>query len=169
MIEPLIVTARLDAESFAALDGLRRRYFPAHLNKVPAHVSLFHRLPGDEVEAVRATVADCCQARSPLDIGPARVRFLGRGVALAYRSTDLSRLHAELAEAWRPWLTAQDRQAFEAHVTIQNKVEPAVARELAAALGPEPLPSCRVDGVTIWRYLGGPWQQIETCEFGAGS
>ena len=167
MTAPLVITAHLDDDTFAILDGMRRRHFPPALNKVPAHISLFHHLPGEELATVRATVAQSCRDTRSHDLEPLEARFLGRGVALAYRSPELSRLHGELARQWRDWLTPQDRQPFKAHVTIQNKVEPAVARALHASLAGVPPPSCRIDGITIWRYLDGPWERVKTCSFAA--
>ena len=165
--DPLIVTAHLDDASFARLDGLRRRHFPAQLNRVPAHISLFHHLPGAEADAVAADVSRRCRVRQPFDLAPNGVRFLGHGVALAYESPELAGLRGELARDWDRWLTPQDRQGFKAHVTIQNKVDTAAARALQAALAPEPTPPCRVTGVTVWRYLGGPWEVVATCPFTA--
>lgn len=166
-VAPLIVTAHLDDRSFDVLDGLRRRHFPKKLNKIPAHVSLFHQLPGEEVEGVRATLAEACRKVRPFAMTPIDLRFLGRGVAIAYEARELTRLHDELATAWAGWLTAQDRQSFRAHVTIQNKVETAVARALLETLREElEPPSCRVEGLDLWRYLGGPWEAIETVRFG---
>ena len=165
---PLILTAHLDAASFEILDGLRRRHFPSHLNKVPAHLSLFHKLPGSEAAAVVAAVETRCRVLAPLKLQPAGLRFLGRGVALAYQSHELSRLHDDLASEWRAWLTPQDRQPFKAHITIQNKAEPAVARALLEGFQGLELPPCRVEGITIWRYLAGPWSHFHTCRFGSG-
>ncbi len=169
MIEPLIVTAHLDQASFQELDGMRRRHFPSHLNQVPAHLSLFHHLPGSEINAVTDAVVDRCRGMACLDLRPAKVRFLGRGVALAYESVELERLRGALAAHWRSWLTPQDQQAFRAHITIQNKADPATARALRDALIGQPLPQCRVDGVTIWRYLGGPWEHVATHSFDGAS
>ena len=168
--EPLIVTAHLDERAFEALDALRRRHFPEKLNKIPAHVSLFHHLPGAALDSVLATLAEHCRATEPSTMGPGAWRSLGRGVAIAYEARELARLRGVLARAWGGWLTAQDRQRFRAHVTIQNKVEPAVARALLEALreGPEP-PACEVEGLTVWRYRGGPWEHLATCRFGDGS
>ena len=164
---PLIVTAHLDAEGFAALDALRRRHFPKHLNKIPAHVSLFHHLPGHEEASVRATLATRCREAEAFDMAPSEWRSLGRGVAIAYEAHELARLHGALSRDWSGWLTAQDRQGFRAHVTIQNKVEPAAARALVERLrdGERP-PTCRVEGLDLWRYLRGPWAHIETYLFG---
>ena len=162
---PLIVTAYLDDASFAVLDGLRRRHFPAKLNRIPAHVSLFHHLPGEEEPKVVATVRALAGRTHAFALRFLAARSLGRGVALAYESEELVTMRAALATAWAPWLTPQDRQGFKPHVTIQNKVDADAARALLAAMaGVEP-PPCRVVGIAIWRYLGGPWERVATCLF----
>ena len=165
---PLIVTTRFDDESFAVLDQLRRRHFPAKLNRVPAHISLFHNLPGEEERAVLREVSDRCRPLRRVSLEPAGLHFLGRGVALAYHSPTLQALHGELSRAFDRWLVPQDRQRFKAHVTIQNKVDPADARALRDRLGAEPSPPVDVEGLIVWRYLGGPWERVGTCLFGQG-
>ena len=163
--QPLIVTAHLDAASFTVLDGLRRHHFPPRLNKIPAHVSLFHHLPGIEEPGIVATVRALAGRTRSFALGPASARSLGRGVALGYESADLVRLRGVLAQEWAAWLTPQDRQGFRPHVTIQNKVEPAAARALLADMAGMAPPRCRVEGLAIWRYLGGPWARVATCLF----
>jgi hypothetical protein len=95
------------------------------------------------------------------------VRFLGRGVALDLGAPELTAVRSSLAGAFDPWLTRQDRQWSRPHVTVQNKVEPAVARalhaELSAAFRPE---SVTARGLGLWRYLGGPWEPDSTFVFG---
>ena len=162
---PLIVTALLDEQSFAVLDGLRRRHFPAALNKVPAHVSLFHALPGPEVEAVAAALDEVAARTTSFDLWPLAPVSLGRGVAFRYESETLSRLHAELARRWIAWLTPQDRQKFKPHVTIQNKVAPAEARAFLARLTPDVIPACRAEGISLWRYRNGPWEKVSISRF----
>lgn len=158
--QPLIVTALLDARAFAVLNGLRRRHFPAALNKVPAHVSLFHALPGAEIAAITATLDEIAARTSPIDLWPLAPVSLGRGVAFRYESEALTRVHGELARRWAGWLSPQDRQAFKPHVTIQNKVAPAEARALLANLTPDAIPPCKVEALGLWRYLGGPWEAV---------
>ena len=162
---PLIVTARLDERAFAILDGLRRRHFPAALNKIPAHVSLFHALPGAEIEAIGATLDEFAARTAPFDLWPLAPVSLGRGVAFRYESEALSQLHGELARRWAAWLSPQDRQTFKAHVTIQNKVAPADARLLLRSLDPDAIPACRVEGISLWRYRGGPWEKVSISRF----
>ena len=167
MTSPLIVAAHLDEASFEVFDGLRRRHFPSQLNKIPAHLSLFHQLPGCEFEAIVAQIGKRCHGMARVKMEPAGVRFLGRGVALAYQSAEITRLHDQLASEWRHWLIPQDRQPFKAHITIQNKVEPATARTLFANLQGLEMPPCGVEGISVWRYLGGPWRHLVTCRFGS--
>lgn len=163
---PLIVTAHLDDASFKALNGLRRRHFPAGLNVVPAHVSLFHHLPGDQIETLLEIIDELCLRQTSFDLERATPVFLGRGVAIRFEAKALSSIHAELARRWIAWLTPQDRQAFRAHVTIQNKVEPAKARALYETMRDVEVPDCRVEGLDVWRYLGGPWEPVASSRFG---
>ena len=81
--DPLILTLMLDADTQAWLDALRRAHFPPERNLVPAHVTLFHALPGAELDSVLAAISEECRGAAPIEarIGPPR--FLGRGVALA--------------------------------------------------------------------------------------
>ncbi len=162
---PLIVTAHLDDASFKIMDGLRRRHFPRHINIVPAHLSLFHQLPGAEVETVLAAVDDVCVRQMSFDLDLPTPVFLGRGVALRFEAKAMSAIHAELARRWNDWLTPQDRQGFRAHVTIQNKVESAKARALYESMRDIEVPSCRVEGLDVWRYLGGPWEPVASTRF----
>ncbi len=79
---PLILTLLLDEASFARLDGLRRAHFPPHLNRVPAHVTLFHALPGEEEPAVLLRLAETVRDTAPLPRRVTAVMSLGRGPAL---------------------------------------------------------------------------------------
>ena len=54
---------------------------------------------------------------------------LGRGVAIRIESPDLAAIRERLADAFAPLLTPQDAAGWRPHVTVQNKVERAAARE----------------------------------------
>jgi hypothetical protein len=161
---PLVVTLLLDDAAQAVFDRLRAAHFPPERNHLGAHVTLFHALPGEHEGAVRAELATA--ARVPafglVVSGP---RLLGRGVALDVGAPELDRLHRRLRQSFGPWLTRQDAQRLRAHVTVQNKVEPAVARALRDELAAAPLPTAATArGLGLWRYLGGPWEPL--AEFG---
>ncbi len=165
MPEPLVVTLLLDEAAQARFDRLRSAHFPPERLVVGAHVTLFHALPGEHEDAVRADLARAA-ARPRFEVGVTGVRFLGRGVAYDLSSADLDALRAGLARAWAPWLTPQDRQRHRAHVTVQNKVAPDVARTLHGALAASFVPgTVTARGLGLWRYLGGPWEPVAELPF----
>jgi len=159
------VTLLLDPAASDTFTALRRRHFPPGRNHLDAHVTLFHALPGEQAEQVEADLAQAA-ARGPFPLTVSGVRLLGRSVAYVLDSAELSALHRELAAAWAPWLTAQDRGPLRAHVTVQNKVDPATARALHASLAAT-FSSYEVQGtgLGLWRYLGGPWEAVSTWPF----
>jgi hypothetical protein len=163
---PLIVTLALDSESQTRFEAERRAYFPPHLNRIPAHVSLFHALPGEEQAAVRSLLEETAARMSPLPVRVDALMPLGRGVAYRLRSDSLQTLHAELCRAWLPWLTPQDRQGFRPHVVVQNKVSPADAKALYALLSAEFVPwQATAAGLLLWHYEGGPWTSAGSFDF----
>lgn len=163
---PLVVTLLLDPEAQERFDRLRAAHFPAGRNHIAAHVTLFHALPGSRLDAVAADLAGAAR-RPAFGVAVTGLRLLGRGVAYTLESPELAALRAELAAAWAPWLTPQDRQRLAPHVTVQNKVDPAAARALRDRLSAGFVPH-RVGarGLGLWRYLGGPWAPVSEYPFG---
>jgi 2'-5' RNA ligase len=160
------VTLLLEDDAQQRFDRLRAEHFPADRNHLAAHVTLFHALPGEHGDAVAADLA-AAATRPAFDVAVTGVRMLGRGVAYSLESAELAALRAGLAATWQPWLTPQDRQRHAAHVTVQNKVDPAVARALHERLSAAFEPG-RVGarGLGLWRYLGGPWEPVARYPFG---
>ncbi|MGU3540061.1 2'-5' RNA ligase family protein [Methylobacterium sp. A54F] len=168
--DPLILTLAFDAETFARFDGERRRHFPEALNHIPAHATLFHHLPGPDERAVTETIAALIRTCPAPEVAVTGLRFTGRGVAYVLDSEALAAFRARLAKAFEAGLTAQDRQGWRPHVTVQNKVAPDTARALHAGLqhGFSPF-RFRAPGLLLWRYLGGPWEERARFAFGAFS
>jgi len=165
---PLILTLQLDERSFAFFDEQRRRYFPPERNFIPAHLTLFHALPGEQLGTIAADLEALSKEQVPHLLEVTGLRFLGRGVAYRLDSPSLILMRQILAERWASWLTVQDRQKLQPHVTVQNKVEPETARWLQKKLEIEfdPFVATGV-AIDIWRYLGGPWEKIATLPFSA--
>jgi 2'-5' RNA ligase len=159
--EPLILTAQADEAAARRFDAWRRAHYPAHLNRVPAHITLFHRLPPDDLEAIEERLSERCWELAPLGARAVGLVSTGRGIAIVLDAPALVRLRTELARAWSRWLSPQDRQRLEPHVTIQNKVPPSKARQTLQALEPlfEPF-SFTVEALRLWRYKGGPWEHV---------
>ncbi len=163
-----ILTLRMDAASEAWFDRMRERYYPPERNQIRAHLTLFHTLPEDEGmwAAMRALAARYEAFRMEVT----GVRLLGKGVAYRLSSGRLLELHAGLAALAGEHLTAQDRQRFQPHVVVQNKVTPAAARELLTELERDFVSfGVAAVGLDLWEYLGGPWRHRETMLFGAVS
>ena len=149
----LILSARFDERAQGYFQRMRDTYFPPELNIVPAHLTLFHKLPGDEHEAICAAIAEECDARAPLPARVADVRFFGRGGGFVVRCEELDAVRAALARRFKPWLTEQDRQPHRPHVTYQNKVTKERARaaheEVLRGFGPF---DATVAGLDLWWY-----------------
>ena len=164
--EPIIMTATMGAADQAWADALRRAHYPADRNMVEAHVTLFHHLPGHcEGEIVERTRALAREFACP-DARLSEVTRMGNGVAYRIHSPGLLAIRDMLAEGFHGLLTAQDQGVPRLHITVQNKVEAAVARALHSALSatfmPRPL---AITGLALHRYLGGPWEQIGSWPF----
>ncbi len=127
---------------------------------MPAHLTLFHHLPPG-VEGELGTRLAAYTATPPPKAWIAGIINLGGGTAFRVESEELEDIRAELACAFHGLLTPQDQASWRPHITIQNKVEPKVAKavqdQLRATFEPRPL---KITGLQSWRYLGGPWEPI---------
>lgn len=165
---PLIVTALFGDEDFVYFDGLRRLHFPPERNVLRAHLTLFHHLPQTVERELRTHLKAVTKAFAP-PASLAGVMSLGRGVAFRIRSDELEAIRAEIAARFASLLIPQDKAGWRPHVTVQNKVEPTVARALQAELeaGFKPR-AVTIAGLAIWHYLGGPWALSGAWRFGSG-
>lgn len=165
MAGALIIAAELAKPDFAWLDALRRRHYPPERNRVPAHLTLFRSLPPSAEAEVRRRLARATSARAPA-AAIAGAMDLDSGVAIRVDSEALEQLRDDLAGEFRGLLTAQDLGPWTPHVTIQNKVEPRVARallrEIRSTLEARPL---RITGLLLIRYAEGEWEPLASYRF----
>lgn len=158
-----IVTLRLDDNSQRFFEQQRRQFYPPACNRIPAHLTLFHKLAASA--EVKAAVAASAQ-RESFSLQVTGLRSLGRGVAYVLESVELQRLRGELAEVFTDQLTAQDRQRFAPHVVVQNKTSPAEAQDLLLRLREQFAPfTVGAIGLDVWNYLDGPWALEENFPF----
>lgn len=164
---PLILTARMSEDAQQWFESRRRAYFPPDRNQVPAHLTLFHQLPGDQVDDIEDWLAEETWRLDPMPANATHLRFTGQGVQVAVDAPSLSRLRERLAERWRLYLTPQDSRPHRAHVTLQNKAQAEKARRTFDALCAtfEPF-AFEIEGLQLWRYLGGPWEELGDFTFG---
>ena len=163
---PLILTLQFDEHSFAFFDAQRRRYFPSERNFIPAHLTLFHALPGEQLAKVQQDIEGRASDQKPFTLGVTGLRSLGRGVAYALASAELTAMRRHFALTWNDWLKPQDRQNHNPHVTVQNKVDPTRARALLEDLSDSFRPfQVEAVGMELWWYRGGPWEKVRAFPF----
>ena len=167
--EPLILTLKMDAASQEHFDRLREAHFPPERNYLQAHLTLFHALPGEHAPSIASDLQEVCRSREPITLEAAGLRFLGKGVAYELRSPDFEALRKELSGRWAHWLGRQDSHRIKPHVTVQNKVSPERARALHDELQASFVPfQVAGEGLSLWRYLGGPWEPAGSFPFAEG-
>ena len=155
---PLILTLGFDDASFDRFQAMRQRHFPPARNHIPAHLTLFHHLPGARIGWITQELARMARNTPPMTGLVTGLRFLGKGVAYDLDCPEIGRLRVALSGIFADHLAAQDRQRIRPHVTIQNKAAPDDARKLFDDLsaGFRPFPFAAT-GLLLWRYRGGPW------------
>lgn len=158
---PIIVTALFGRQDQGWLDGLRREHFPPERNQLAAHLTMFHHLPPSiERELKQRLTAMTRGVRAPA-ARAASLMSLGRGVAVRIDCPELASIRAELAAAFAGLLTPQDAGGWRPHVTIQNKVQPQVAKLLLTQMSRDWRPrEVEIAGLGAWWYRGGPWEPI---------
>ncbi len=161
--QTLILTLQLDAISNAFYEHLRRKYFPPERNLIAAHVTLFHQLPDDD--HTRHTIRESARATEPFRLTDPAPRSIGKGVAVFFQAPPLLALQAALAQAFDADIIPQDRQRFRPDIVVQNKVAPELARQTLPLLQSISLPEPRAIGLTLSRYLNGPWQHLTDFPF----
>lgn len=165
-LQPLILTVKLEQSAFEFFDRLRKQYFPPERNFIPAHITLFHALPGARAHFVRETLTEICGETVVFPLNFKKPLFLGKGTAIEIESQPLAALRRRLAEVFADDLTRQDQQTLRPHITVQNKVAPDTARNLYDQFLAEWQPfSADAEGLLLWEYQGGPWRLIAELAF----
>jgi 2'-5' RNA ligase len=163
-IKPLVATLAITPSVQSYFNQLRREHFPAERNYLDAHLTLFHALPDKPwvVEDLKRLAKD----QRPFDVTAQAIMSLGNGTAFKIISPELPLMHQKLQKSWFDYLSNQDRQKRNFHITIQNKVEPVAAKKLQSDMAQDFKPfSFTVHGVQLWRYQNGPWEYLMRFDF----
>ena len=162
----MILTLRLDAAAMARLEVERRAFFPAARNVIPAHVTLFQRLPGARLDEVAAGCAAVARATAPMAARATGITAFSQGGAVALEVDGFHRLRERLAAEWTFPLEDQDRARRKPHATVMNR-----ARKEAVAVALEMLRArfapfdATAEGLDLWHYRGGPWEAAGAWSF----
>lgn len=165
-MEPIIITAQMGKADQLWADALRAAHFPPERNFLKAHITLFHHLPPGHLPEIKARLAALARECPPPRAMLSELMLLGQGVAYRVECPELLAMRNELAEGFTGLLTPQDQAHPRLHITVQNKVEPPVAKrlhaELSASFEPRPL---AISGLSAFYYRGGPWEPIQSWSF----
>lgn len=118
MEPPLIVTLQLAEKDMQFFNELRKENFPAHINYMDAHLTLFHNLPSND-PVVTNTLKEFAQMNS-FTLRVSMVKHIGNGVVYIVQSSALQRMHLKMQLLFKPWLTRKDAQKLWPHITVQN-------------------------------------------------
>ncbi|KAF1950956.1 hypothetical protein CC80DRAFT_220579 [Byssothecium circinans] len=155
-------------------------YFPSHLNKAPAHITLFHALPHSKLPTIDADIATLAASTRPYHISTGRPFRMRKGVAvlLGAGNEQTESLRQELLFKWTGgqssadnkneiWLSKQDaRTAGQPHWTVMNKVDE--EKKVKKTFGELRRRLCaesehgKVVGFVLWEYkVGGEWEPVK--------
>lgn len=161
---PLIVTLRIEQEQQQFFNELRKTHFPAHVNYLDAHITLFHHLPSSG-PFIHQQLAEFARHTS-IKLLVNEIRHLGNGVAYSIECEALQILHQRMQHTFMPWLNTKDQQRLWPHITIQNKATAYKAQQLFEKLSGDFTPfEITATGINTWLYLKGPWKAVETFPF----
>ena len=162
--KPLVATLEMEPSAQDYFNGLRQAHFPAERNYLNAHLTLFHALPHEPW--IIDDLILLAKERKPFEVTAQTIISLGGGTAFKITSAELPGIHNHLRERWFEFLTPQDRQKRNFHITVQNKVEPQQAKKLQSELDQSFKPfRFTIMAFKLWRYLGGPWEHLTTIHF----
>lgn len=169
-----VLTLLTDKPHHDRMTALRKQYFPKHINKLEAHLTLFHALPGSKLESsIIPTLQDVARQTTPFKVRATKPFRLKKGVAISVAKTQSAAQTQEVHRALRqPWLdegflSDQDRGGCHVHYTIMNKVDD--ESEVLKALE-EVQQSFQSDvgqavGLGLWRYDRGWWRWERRFDF----
>ena len=174
-----ILTFLTDQSHHDRMTELRNKYFPKHLNKLSAHLTIFHALPGSRMESsVIPTIEEVTSKTARFPVTARQPFRLGkRGIAIAVPEGEggkqAKQIRHDLQQSWKRIriLSQQDAQKTGStfpHYTIMNKVddeaevkrvEEELRRDFVADRGV-------VEGLGLYLYDKGRWRWVKRFDFG---
>ena len=162
---PLVVTLKIDEPSQLFFNEKRTAHFPANANYVPAHITLFHKLPAGNPAIENGLTAFAKHLAFELNVTD--IILQKTCVTYSIQSETLQKIHAQMQQTFAPYLIRNDRKILTPHITIQNKVTAYKAFKTHALLLADFKPFVvQALGYTSWYYVKGYWEKKEEYLFG---
>jgi 2'-5' RNA ligase len=166
-----VLTLKLTDSLSVPMNRMREQYFPKKLNRIPAHLTLFHALPHSQHSSIEAGLSQLAANTKQFLVTtgkPFRMR-LGVGVNVGKGYNGMKALHDNLKSHWMPHLSEQDRGGWRPHWTVMNKVnEEKKVEDAFQAIQDDVLENVREGkavGLVLWRYDKGNWKWASEYNF----
>lgn len=162
-----MLTILTDKAHHARMTDLRSKYFPKKLNKLAAHLTLFHALPGSVLESkILPFVQEVASQTLPFKVNAAKAFRLKKGIAISVPSQEGGQegkeVHAKLQTRWAQdgFLSDQDAGGCRLHYTIMNKVddESTLANAFEEVAKTWKGDSGIAEGLALYQYDRGFWR-----------
>lgn len=158
---PIIITAMMGAEDHSFFTKIRKIYFPPERNYLDAHITLFHHLPPAHWQEIKRYIIGLTREYEAPLARTDRLLNLGRGVAFHVDSPELMAIRSMIAQNFAGLLIPQDQAKPRLHITVQNKVSAAIAKQTLELLMAEfEAFQVNIIGIAAFHYMGGPWEKI---------
>jgi 2'-5' RNA ligase len=166
-----VLTLKTSKEMSEQMQRLRRKWFPEGRNKVPAHITLFHALPGSRIIQVSKYLETLSRQTScfVINSGDVLKRRNGVAIGLGQGEEEIKKVFGEVRDQFLECLSMQDR-SLKAHWTVMNKEEDGKRVDEAY----QDVESAGVvkgiaSGLILWRYeKNGTWSFEREFEFLTG-
>lgn len=167
-----VLTLLTDRGHHDRMTALRKRYFPQKLNKLAAHLTLFHALPGSRMDShIIPTIEEVAARTSPFRVradAPFRMKK-GFAVSISDGGKQGSAIHRSLQGPWKAdgFLSDQDAGNSRLHYTLMNKVddENVVSKAYREMVENWNGDEGTVEGLALWRYERGYWKWERKFDF----
>lgn len=155
---PLIITVKIDDASQVFFNEQRKKHFPAYCNYVDAHITLFHKLPSNNIEF--DNTIEKVSKRKSFELNVTNLVLQNNGVAYEIECEELLQLHKAMQQDFSRYLIRNDRKKIWPHITVQSKVTAYKAYKTYNTLLStfKPMTTTAI-GFSCWYYMNGFWRK----------
>ena len=105
------------------MTSLRKRFFPARVNRLDAHVAMFRALPGSEMVGILKDLTSLTSSTPAFSVRTRETFRLSKGAAVNIDDGGHSQeIYENLRKSWYRFLSKQD-QSYRPHYTVANKLK----------------------------------------------
>ncbi|EME45228.1 hypothetical protein DOTSEDRAFT_71066 [Dothistroma septosporum NZE10] len=156
------------------MTSLRNQYFPKRINKLAAHLTLFHALPESKLTgSIIPLIKTVASSIAPFKLRADEPFRMKKGFAISV-STQIGgrqakQIHQQLQQPWKDegFLSVQDAGGCRLHYTLMNKVdgETEVAKAFVDVVERWKGDEGVAEGLGLWKYERGFWRWERKFEF----